>query len=70
MIQMNRNLKALRERKALSLSDLSSLSGVGRVTICRIENGRQKARPGTIRALASALGIEVEQLTSNQGTML
>ncbi len=67
---MNGSLKSLRERRALSLADLAELSKVGRVTISRIENGRQKPRPKTIRALAGALQIEVEELTSEQSKLL
>lgn len=63
---MNGNLKSLRQRRALSLTDLARISKVGRVTINRIENGKQKARPRTIRALAEALQVEVEYLTSEQ----
>ncbi len=67
---MNGNLKAIRQRRALSLSDLAKMSRVGRVTINRIENGKQKARPRTIRALAAALQIDVEELTSNQSRLI
>ena len=67
---MNDRLRSLRERRALSLADLAQLSRVGRVTISRIENGRQKPRPKTIRALAEALQVEVEELTSQQARLL
>jgi transcriptional regulator with XRE-family HTH domain len=67
---MNGTLKSLRQRKALSLSDLAHISGVGRVTINRIENGKQEPRPKTIRALAEALQVEVEDLTSEQSKLL
>jgi transcriptional regulator with XRE-family HTH domain len=61
---MNGNLKRLREKRALSLTDLERISGVNRVTINRIENGKQKAMPRTIRKLAEALHVKVEELTS------
>ena len=67
---MNGHLKNLRERRALSLADLAQMSKVGRVTISRIENGKQKPRPKTIRALAEALQIKVEELTSEQSKLL
>ena len=66
---MNDVLKALRERRALSLSDLAQLTGLSRVTINRIENGKQKPLPRTIRKLAKALNVEVEELTSEQGRL-
>ena len=61
---MNDNLRRLRERQALSLTDLAKMSGVNRITIHRIENGKQKPMPRTIRKLAEALQVKVEQLTS------
>ena len=67
---MNGNLRAIRQLRALSLDDLAQKSGIGRVTISRIENGKQKARPRTTRALAKALEIEVEKLTSEQAQFL
>jgi transcriptional regulator with XRE-family HTH domain len=66
---MNDVLKVLRERRALSLSDLAQLTGLSRVTINRIENGKQKPLPRTIRKLAKALDVEVEELTSEQGRL-
>ena len=67
---MNGNLKLIRQRRALSLSDLASLSTVSRVTINRIENGKQKASPRTIRRLAEALNVQVEELMSDQGRLM
>lgn len=67
---MNGNLKMLRQRRALSLSDLALLSQVSRVTINRIENGKQKPSPRTIRKLAEALQVSVEDLTSGQGRLI
>lgn len=66
---MNKNLKHLRQRQALSLTDLARLSKVGRVTINRIENGKQIPQPRTVRALAKALQVEVEELTTEQSTL-
>ena len=64
---MSEYLKVLRKRRALSLSELALLSNVGRVTINRIENGKQKPMPRTIRRLAQALEVGVEELTNDQG---
>jgi transcriptional regulator with XRE-family HTH domain len=44
-------------------------SSVGRVTINRIENGKQKPSPRTIRRLAQALQVQVEELTSEPGPL-
>jgi transcriptional regulator with XRE-family HTH domain len=66
---MNELLKALRKRRALSLSELAQMSNVSRVTINRIENGKQKPLPRTIRRLAKALQVGVEELTSDPGPL-
>jgi transcriptional regulator with XRE-family HTH domain len=66
---MNELLKALRKRRALSLSELAQMSNVSRVTINRIENGKQKPLPRTIRRLAKALQVRVEELTSDPGPL-
>lgn len=66
---MNELLKALRKRRALSLSELAQMSNVSRVTINRIENGKQKPLPRTIRRLAQALEVGVEELTSDPGPL-
>ena len=63
---MDGNLKRLREQRALSLTDLSRMANLSRVTINRIENGKQKPMPRTIHKLAKALQVKVEELTSNQ----
>jgi HTH-type transcriptional regulator, competence development regulator len=55
-------LRELRERQALSLRELSELSGVNYNSIWRIEAGRTGAKPRTVRRLASALGVEPYEL--------
>ena len=55
-------LRELRERRALSLRDLSKLSGVNYNSIWRIETGRTGAKPRTVRRLATALGVEPHEL--------
>ncbi len=53
-------LAELREQKALTLHELEELSGVGADSISKIENGHRKPRPSTLRKMARALGVEVE----------
>src|SRR5215212_10798926 len=55
-------LAELREQKALTLRDLEEASGVGADAISKIENGHRKPRPSTLRKLARALGVGVEDL--------
>ena len=63
---MSEKIKKLRRQQALSLSDLAKLTKLSRVTINRIENGKQKPMPRTIRRLAKALGVSVQELTSEE----
>lgn len=56
-------LREIREARALSQRGLSSKSGVAQDTISDIERGLRKPHPSTIRKLAEALGVEVEDIT-------
>ena len=60
-------LKALREERVLSQRDLASMAGLTQMTVWRIENGYRDARPGTIRKLARALGVEPKELVKREG---
>lgn len=53
-------LAELRERRALTLRELAEMSGVAADTINQIELGHRKPRPSTLRKLARALGVNVE----------
>jgi transcriptional regulator with XRE-family HTH domain len=57
-----RRLKELRRLRALSQQELAEESGVGRATISRIERGETGAHGRTLRRLAGALGVGVEEL--------
>jgi transcriptional regulator with XRE-family HTH domain len=59
-------LRDLRERQALSLRELSELSGVNYNAIWRIEVGRTGAQPRTIRRLAAALEVEPYKLMKGE----
>lgn len=63
---MSEKIKKIRQQQALSLSDLAKLTKLSRVTINRIENGKQNPMPRTIRRLAKALGVSVQELTSEE----
>ncbi len=54
-------LAELRERRALTLRELSEMSGVAADTINQIELGHRRARPSTLRKLARALEVDVEE---------
>lgn len=55
-------LRELRQRRVLTLHELEERSGVSYNTIWRLENGRGGAQPRTLRKLATALGVEPEEL--------
>lgn len=61
---MEVTIKEWRTLKGLSLEDLAIRSGVSESNISRIENHKQHPRPSTMRKLATALGVEVEELWS------
>jgi len=55
-------LREARKERNLPQWKLAALSGVGRVTINRIENGRQNPHVSTVKKLATALHVEPENL--------
>lgn len=52
-------------KKCMSMSELSTASGVDAVTITRINKGTQSPRPQTVGKLAKALNVRVEELIEN-----
>jgi transcriptional regulator with XRE-family HTH domain len=54
-------LAELRERRALTLRELAEMSGVAADTINQIELGHRKPRPSTLRKLARALEVDVQE---------
>lgn len=57
------NLRAWRDFFSISQQELSERSGVAQPTISQIEKGEtQSPHPGSMRRLAEALGITVEEL--------
>ncbi len=55
-------LRRLRKRRALTLEELGQKAGISYNSVWRIEHGKHGARPSTIRKLAAALGVPVEDL--------
>ncbi len=61
---MKLNLREIRENKGMTQNELAQKSGVGRITINRIENNRQlDIKTGTIVKLANALEVSINELT-------
>jgi len=55
-------LKDVRQRKALTQQQLAERAGVNRVTIARLEGGKDEPFPTTIRKVADALDVAPEDL--------
>ena len=55
-------LRRARRSRALSQRELSRKTGVAFDTISRLETGKQRAQPKTIRRLARALDVEPAQI--------
>ncbi len=58
-------LRRARERKVLSMREVSRLSGVANDGIIAYERGEQEPRPSTVRKLAAALGVEPADLMAD-----
>lgn len=60
---MKFNLKEIREKSNLTQAELAEKSGVGRVTISRLETGELKETTlGTLTKLAKVLQVSVDDL--------
>jgi transcriptional regulator with XRE-family HTH domain len=60
-------LKLLRRLRAMSQQELADAAHVGRNTISRIERGETGAHGRTLRRLAAALEVGVEELVGVEG---
>ncbi len=61
-------LRGLRQGRGLSQRELGELARVSSGTVYRLENGLRGAYPGTVRKLASALGVAPEELLHAEST--
>ncbi len=68
MDEVGSRLRRARQRKVWSLEDLAASSGVMVATLSRLENGKQDARPSTIRKLAAALDVDPRWLLLGEET--
>jgi DNA-binding XRE family transcriptional regulator len=55
-------LRIARSRAGMTLMELEAASGVGASTISKIERGVSQPQAATLRKLADALGVEVDEL--------
>lgn len=54
---MHTRLREIRTGRVYSQAELATLAGVNEGTVVRLELGRGKAQPSTLRKLAKALGV-------------
>lgn len=59
---MQVHLRSVRQRRYLTLRGLSALTGVTPANLQRIEMGKARPRPTTIRRLAEALGVDPSEI--------
>ena len=67
---MNGNFRRLRERRALSQRELAARAKLSVTTVNRIEIGKHRPMPKTVRKLASALEVTIEELLSDQPRLM
>lgn len=61
MIKINKILK-MRLEKGLTQAQLAGNANITIVALSRIENGHTKPQESTLRCIADALGVSVEEL--------
>jgi len=59
---MKLRLKEVRIERFLTQQELADKSGIGIVTVSRLESGLQQPRLKTVRRLAAALGVDPADL--------
>jgi transcriptional regulator with XRE-family HTH domain len=57
-----KTLKLIREQQRLSLRSLAVLAGVHYTSLVRLEGGHYDPRLSTLRKIAEALGVQVQEL--------
>jgi transcriptional regulator with XRE-family HTH domain len=68
--RMDGTIRRLRQLRALSQRELAQRAGLDTATINRIERGKQKPMPRTIRKLAYALGVTTEEIIADQPRLM
>lgn len=63
LLDGERPLRVYRDLRGLTQSALADKAGVNRVTVAEIETGRKQGSITTLRALATALNVTLDDLT-------
>lgn len=61
--QFGERVRKLRKKRNWKLVELSVETGLGRVFLSNLENGKHEPKLGTIKKLANAFGLTISQLT-------
>ena len=65
MRPLPQTITALRERSGYTLRALADAAGIDPATLLRIEAGTSHGRPGTLKAIARALGVPLPVITTS-----
>jgi transcriptional regulator with XRE-family HTH domain len=60
--QFGERIRKLRKKRDWKLVDLSVETGLGRVFLSNLENGKHEPKLGTIKKLADSFGMSISQL--------
>ena len=60
--QFGERVRKLRKNRDWKLVELSVETGLGRVFLSNLENGKHEPKLGTIKKLANAFGLTISQL--------
>ena len=59
-------LRVLREQRGLTQKEAAELAGVSRLTLYRLESGKQAFYMSTVTKIARAYGVPLEELVGEQ----
>lgn len=60
--QFGERIRKLRKKRGWKLVELSVETGLGRVFLSNLENGKHEPKLGTVKKLAKAFGLTISQL--------
>ena len=60
--QFGERVRKLRKQRDWMLVELSVETGLGRVFLSNLENGKHEPKLGTVKKLANAFGLTISQL--------
>jgi|JI9StandDraft_1071089.scaffolds.fasta_scaffold414447_3 transcriptional regulator with XRE-family HTH domain len=60
LIQMGLRIKAIRNKRKVTVRKLSELTGYGHAALSRIENGQYRSRVTTLKKIAEVLEVDIK----------